>query len=75
MNIAVSDKEEIKRLYSDKDYELMQVANESLLPGKSRVDEIKAFARKSGIKRLGIANCLALQKEAEKLEKMLSDEF
>lgn len=68
-------KEEIKKLYNDKDYKLMFLANESIQHGKSRVDEIKTFAHKTGVKRIGIANCVAVQKEADKLEKMLSDEF
>lgn len=68
-------KDTVDKLYSDEDRNLMVRANEALQPGKSRVEEIRAFARKSGIKRVGIAYCVAVQKEAEKLGDMLSGEF
>jgi uncharacterized metal-binding protein len=64
-----------KKLYSEADIRTMQVAEESRLPGKNRVEEIKNYARISGIKRIGIANCLALQKEANKLKQALEGEF
>ena len=37
--------------------------------------EIKNFARKAGIKRIGIAFCVSLPKEAEAVKHFLSDEF
>jgi uncharacterized metal-binding protein len=69
------NKEEIKQLYDDKDYELMRLASGAMQPGENRVEEIRAFARQAGIKRIGIANCLAVQKEADLLKKLLADEF
>jgi uncharacterized metal-binding protein len=67
--------EPIERLYSQEDRKLMRSANDAMLPGKNRLDEIMAFARSAGIRRLGIANCVALQHEADKLAKILFEGF
>lgn len=69
------DTNEQKKLYSETDILTMRIAEESRLPGKNRVEEIKNYARNSGIKRIGIANCISLQKEANKLKEALKDEF
>ena len=65
----------MKEFYSSEDLKLMRIAESSRLIGKNRVEEIKNFARKSGIKRVGIAYCVALKKEAQQLAEMLKDEF
>jgi uncharacterized metal-binding protein len=67
--------DELKKLYSEADIHTMRIAEEARLPGKNRVEEIKNFARLSGIKCIGIANCIGLQKEANKLKQVLEDEF
>ena len=67
--------DEYKLLYSKADIQAMKVAEEARLPGKNRVEEIKNFARLSGIKRIGIANCIGLQREADKLKRLLEGEF
>ncbi len=67
--------DEQKKLYSDADICIMRTAEEARLPGKNRVEEIRNFARLSGIKRIGIANCVGLNKEAGKLKEMLEGEF
>jgi len=64
-----------KKLYSEKDIHVMRIAEEARLPGKNRVEEIKNYARLSGIKRIGIANCIGLQKETNKLIRSLENEF
>jgi uncharacterized metal-binding protein len=64
-----------KKLYTENDIRTMRIAEESRLPGKNRVEEIKNYARISGIKRIGIANCISLQKEANKLKEALEGEF
>ena len=66
---------DIQNLYSTSDKEMMKLAEEARLPGKNRVEEIKNYARMSGIKRIGIANCISMQKEVEALKQMLGDEF
>jgi uncharacterized metal-binding protein len=69
------DNNEQKKLYSEADIHNMRIAEEARLPGKNRVEEIKNYARLSGIKRIGIANCIALKKEAAKLKEALEGEF
>jgi len=53
----------------------MKVAEDAYVRGSDRVHEIKNFARKAGIKRIGIAFCVSLPKEAEAVKHFLSDEF
>jgi len=69
------EKEEHKKLYSDTDIEKMRIAEEAMLPGKNRIEEIKNYARLSGIKRIGIAHCILFKKETAKLIEALKDEF
>ena len=64
-----------KKLYSETDIQTMRIAEEARLPGKNRVEEIINYAQKSGIKRIGIANCIGLQKEVEKLKLRLTEKF
>jgi uncharacterized metal-binding protein len=64
-----------KELYSKADITTMKIAEESRLPGRNRVEEIMQYARLSGIRRIGIANCIGLQKEADQLKSMLEKEF
>lgn len=67
--------EDQKKLYSKADIQTMRVAEESRMPGKNRVEETMNYAEKSGIKRIGIANCICMQKEAEKLKRRLAERF
>jgi len=64
-----------KDLYTKADIETMRIADRARLIGKNRVEELISFAEKSGIKRIGIANCISLQKEASKLKERLSEKF
>ena len=66
------EKQQIDNLYTTNDKEIMRLANEARLPGKNRIEEIRNFALLSGFKRIGIANCMAVQKEANMLVEMLS---
>ncbi len=66
---------EIKTLYNDFDISTMKYADSARLPGKNRVEEIRNYAKIAGLKKIGIANCVAVQKEAEMLREMLSKEF
>jgi len=40
-----------------------------------KMDEIISYAQKSGMKRIGIAYCISLQKEAKKLKLRLAEQF
>lgn len=64
-----------KKLYSDSDMKMMRAAEDSLLMGQNRVEELKLFAKKTGIKRIGIAHCVGMTKEVAKLAERLSDNF
>ena len=64
-----------KTLYSISDIETMRIADKARMAGKNRVEELISFAEKSGIKRIGIANCISLQKEANSLKAILEEKF
>ena len=66
---------ETKSLYSPSDIRTMKLADSSRLPGKNRVEEIRNYAKLAGFKRIGIANCVAVQKEADMLKSILSNDF
>jgi uncharacterized metal-binding protein len=69
------DKKELNELYDKRSLEIMRTAEDALERGVNRVLEIKNFARKASIKRIGIASCVAVPKEAELVKQYLSDEF
>ena len=64
-----------KLLYSETDIKMMRAAEDSLLMGKNRVEELKMFAQNSGFKRIGIAHCVGMTREALQLKERLSDQF
>lgn len=64
-----------KKLYSDSDMKMMRAAEDSLLMGQNRVEELKLFAKKTGIKRIGIAHCIGMSKEAVQLKEILAESF
>ncbi|HOP50253.1 MAG TPA: DUF1847 domain-containing protein [Ignavibacteriales bacterium] len=65
----------MKELYSKEDVKIMKNIDESYLKGESRIYEIKKFAELQGYKKIGIANCISMNKEAEKLKEIFSDKF
>ena len=65
----------LKDLYTEDDIKSMKLANDARLPGKNRVEEIRNYAKIAGIKRIGIANCVAVQKEADAVIDMLSTDL
>lgn len=64
-----------KKLYSESDLKLMRAAEDSLLMGKNRVEELKKFAKISGVKRIGIAHCVGMTREAMELKSRFSYQF
>ena len=64
-----------QNLYSDTDIKLMRAAEDSLLMGQNRVEELKLFAKQTGVKRIGIAHCVGMTKEVARLTERLSDNF
>ena len=67
--------EDIKKLYTESDIETMRAAEKGRIPGKNRVEELIRFAEESGVKRIGIANCISLQREANELKTRLEGKF
>lgn len=65
----------INEIYEPSDMQRMKLAEEARLPGKNRIMEIRNYAIKAGIKRIGIAHCTAVQKEAELLKQNLLNDF
>jgi len=59
-------------LYDQNDKQVLKIAEDSLNPLLDRVQEIVEYAEEAGIKRIGIANCTIFNKEAERLEEILS---
>lgn len=62
------------KLYTDDDKQTLKTAEDTLDPRIDRVQEIVEYSREAGIKKIGIANCIAFNKEAENLEEMLKKE-
>ena len=77
INVIIKDMnvKGIKALYDTRSLEIMQNAEDAYVRGSNRVHEIKNYARKAGIKRIGIAYCVSLPQEAEAVKQFLSDEF
>jgi uncharacterized metal-binding protein len=75
-NIYIMDTiQEHKNLYSPKDLELMRSAEDSIIMGKNRIEELRKFALQTGVKRIGIAHCVGMTREAMNLKERLSDSF
>jgi len=66
---------EQKKLYSHDDLKVMRAAEDSLLMGQNRLEELKLFAEKTGVKRIGVAHCVGMTKEVQKLREKLEDKF
>jgi uncharacterized metal-binding protein len=66
---------EDNKLYNPTDIQTMQLADAARLPGKNRVEEIRNYSKLAGYKRIGIANCVAVQNEANLLKEVLSADF
>lgn len=62
-------------LYNAADLQLMRAAEDALLMGQNRVEELKLFAANTGVKRIGIAHCIGMTREAMLLKERLSDKF
>ena len=65
----------VKTLYDQDSLTVMRSAEEAYVRGSNRLEEIKNYARKAGINRIGIAHCVSMPREADAVSKFLSDEF
>jgi uncharacterized metal-binding protein len=66
---------EIEKLYDSQSLEIMQTTEDAYQRGSNRVQEIRNYAKKAGIKRIGIAHCVTFPKETEAVKQFLSGEF
>ena len=64
---------EFTHLYTNKDKNILKTAEDSLDPRIDRIEEIIEYAKEANINRIGIANCVAFNKEADRLEKILTE--
>ena len=62
-------------LYDRDSLNVMRAAEEAYVRGSNRLEEIKNYARQAGIKRIGIAHCVSMPREADAVNRFLSDEF
>lgn len=61
--------------YSEQDLSVMKIAEDALVKGSDRLEEIKNFAVKSGVSKMGLAYCAAVAKEAEVARQYFSQFF
>jgi len=61
-------------LYQDEEKKILKDAEDSLNPRTDRVQEIIEYAKHVGLKTIGIANCTAVNKEADRLDEILTNE-
>jgi uncharacterized metal-binding protein len=66
------EKNDFTILYDENDRQILKIAEDSLDPFLDRIGEIIAYAKESGIKTIGIANCTIFNYEAARLEDILS---
>ncbi len=65
----------VDALYDKDSLAVMNTAEEAYVRGSTRLEEIRNFARVAGIKRIGIAHCVSMPKEAAKVGRFLSEDF
>lgn len=70
--MEVSD---VEKLYDQKSLEVMVAAEDGYVRGSNRLEEIRNYARQAGLKRIGIAHCVSMPKEAAVVSQFLSDDF
>lgn len=66
---------DVKGLYDQKSLEMMTIAEDAYVRGSNRLEELRNYARQAGLKRIGIAHCVSMPKEAEAVKQFMSGEF
>lgn len=61
--------------YGSEELKWMRDAEDALMIGHNRIEELKKFAGIHGIKKIGVAHCVGMTKEANILKERLSDKF
>jgi len=65
----------VKELYDTDSKKVMNAAELAYVRGSNRLEEIRNFARQAGVKRIGIAHCVSMPKEAAAVRQFLSADF
>lgn len=69
---------DVRAYQSDERRELMRAADEAPFAEdgqlRSRVDELAGFARRTGVRKLGVAFCVSMRKEAQRLAERMESE-
>jgi len=65
----------MKNLYDQEYLEVMANAEEAYVRGSNRLEEIRNYAQRAGLKRIGIAHCVSMPKEADAVKQFLSNDF
>lgn len=60
-------------LYNNNDRQVLKNAEDSLNSKIDRIQEIIDYAREAGINKIGIANCITFNREADQLENILTE--
>jgi uncharacterized metal-binding protein len=65
----------MNKLYDKESLEVMSFAEDAYVRGSNRLEEIRNYAQKAGLKRIGIAHCVSMPKEANAVSQYLSRDF
>ena len=69
------EKKNTSELYDSEAKKIMKTAEEAYVRGSNRLEEIRNFALSAGVKRIGIAHCVSMPKEASAVGQFLSRRF
>ena len=64
-----------KELYDADSKKVMNAAELAYVRGSTRLEEIRNYARQAGVKKIGIAHCVSMPKEAAAVGQFLSGDF
>ena len=69
------DRKNIAVLYDKDTLKVMERAEDAYVRGSNRLEEIRNYAKTAGIKRIGIAHCVSMPKEAAAVRQFLAEDF
>lgn len=66
---------EMHKLYDKDALAVMAHAEDAYVRGSNRLEEIRNYAKQAGLKRIGIAHCVSMPKEAAAVGQFLTEDF
>jgi uncharacterized metal-binding protein len=63
------------KLYDNDALAVMAHAEDAYVRGSNRLEEIRNYAKQAGLKRIGIAHCVSMPKEAAAVGQFLAEDF